>query len=1100
MSSAGQVIGGVVGAVVGYFAGGNVVLGAQIGMSLGGAVDPPDGPTGPKVEETQGSMSVGNIIPLPFGLVPVSGTVIWAAPSIEHENSGGKGMAPVATTFTYTRSYAVMFGARPRTALLMLRRNGEVVYDKRRIQTGESAGHFQTRLTAAAGFEARNEIHTGEIAELASPTIESYEGLGNVPAFRGRPYIVLIDEDVTTTSRQPAAWESVWSDEAGPTTQITEYSTEVLYPWAFDPPLEDPSNCLNTHRYRVDGTSDWKTSVSEAFQDLLALNPEYASNGFPLSESIIGYFSELDITDNISPFIERTFDPEAETLLLCYGPFPNAFLMPDDTSLAGIFTVERLNQWLLVINENVTPAHCGTGHYIVYKDDGSLPAAITTFLTQAGSICGIRASDIPLTYTPDRLASNLKLERIEIQRIPRAPDSPCCPTCRPIIPATTTGCYPDMPENSDFCVIGGEPVSKAGWTLVNATHKALSRYNVSVGAVVDRYPMNPCLPTGHADYTNQSFWDAAYAADQALADPQLPPGMTYQANGLGGISTYPRVQSFGYIRTYSEYSDNDTDSITVAEIVDELCERSGLFPGDSVRGRDWDSTTLTMLIDGFTIAQQTTARAAIEQLAQYGLFGISESERIRYPLRGIASTDTLTDERLGAHADGQQTPERWTSTDTEDIELPKSVNLKYFERDLYAPGSQTQRKILTQSDAELQMNMAITMEPGQASALALFHLLDSYVARRIFEFNIGPRELAVEPGDVVTLPDGEETQRIRILETQTDPFAITRCRAARDDETIIDVQGTGALQPTPETGQQIIGPTIVIPMDIPVLRDADDNPGYYLGTHGDSPGWSSGNVDRSFDNSRFARLLSNMPEVTVGVANNALADFTGGNVFDRGNTVTVQLTTGTLSSATEAELLNFANLAALESGDGWELFQFASASTSSGGEYVLSTLLRGRRGTEHFIPGHFAGNGFVLLNDSLRRANLDLSRVGLELWHRGYSTGAGGEQGSEAFTNYAVGLLPYSVAHLRGSRSGSTVTFTWLRRTRFGGMWRDSGNVPLNEDSESYYYEATVNGIIVASGTQSTKSLVVVNAGTITLRVWQISGQVGRGTPSEVIA
>ncbi len=1086
MSSVGQVVGGVVGAVVGYFAGGNVVLGAQIGMSIGSAVDPPDGPDGPKVEETQGSMSVGNIIALPFGLVPVSGTIIWAAPSVEHSvSSSGKGGLgqPTGNTFTYSRSYAVMFGGRPRTALLMLRRNGEIVYDKRRQQIGESDDHYQTRLVAAAGFEARNEIHNGQITELASPTIESYEGLGNVPAFRGRPYIVLIDEDVTSTGRQPAAWESVWSDQSGPNSQTTEYSNEVLYPWQLA--FENPSNCLNDHRYRADTTGTWRTTVAEAFEDLVAAHPKWADAGFPLSESPIGYNSNLDLNDNISPYIPLTVDPESETLRMFYGGIPGAYLMPSNTTNTIIFTIEKRNQWLQVLD--VLPLY-GHGYWLAYDDPAT--AELTALFASLGSVNQIRASNYSLSYTPDRLANHVSFELIELERLPRAPSAPCFPRC-------TISPPPDMPENGAFCVIDGSPVDKSDWVLTAATFKVLSRYAVSAQIVI-RYPLNPALPSTHPDYSNQAFWDAAYV--DAVASGDLPSGMTYDSSGGGGTSTYPRTQSFGYTRTSVEYSDNDSDSITVAEIVDELCERSGLFPGGSFQNPDWDASNLTMLIDGFTIAQQSTGRAAIEQLGDYALFGISESDKVRYPLRGTAVVSDMTDERLGAHSDGQETPERWISTDTEDIELPKSVNLKYFERDLYAPGSQVQRKILTESDSEVQMNMAITMQPGQASALALFHLLDAYVARRGFEFAKGPRDLALEPGDVITLPDGDETQRVRIFEEQADPFAIARCRAVRDDETIIDVEGTGALQPDPASGQQFIGPTVMVPMDIPLLQSTDDNPGYYMGAYGQMDNWRGANIDRSFNNSSFARLLSDVPGASIGVAVDALPDFTGGNIFDRDSTVTIAMTNGTLSSVTEDELLDRANIAAIKSGDGWELFQFADASIQSDGSYVLSTMLRGRRGTEYLIDGHVAGDQFVLLTDALRRANLDLSRIGTEFWHRAQSIGAGGEQASEPFTNYAVGLLPLSVAHLRGSRSGSNVTFTWLRRTRYDGMWRDFAYVPLNEDTELYYYEATVNGVVVASGSNTSKSVVVVNASTIIFTVWQISGQVGRGTPSETSA
>ncbi len=73
MSSTGQIVGGVVGAVAGFFAGGNVFLGAQIGMAIGGALDPPKGPTttGPRLDDlTVQTSSYGQTIPRVYG--PVS--------------------------------------------------------------------------------------------------------------------------------------------------------------------------------------------------------------------------------------------------------------------------------------------------------------------------------------------------------------------------------------------------------------------------------------------------------------------------------------------------------------------------------------------------------------------------------------------------------------------------------------------------------------------------------------------------------------------------------------------------------------------------------------------------------------------------------------------------------------------------------------------------------------------------------------------------------------------------------------------------------------------------------------------------------------------
>ena len=65
------------------------------------------------------------------------------------------------------------------------------------------------------------------------------------------------------------------------------------------------------------------------------------------------------------------------------------------------------------------------------------------------------------------------------------------------------------------------------------------------------------------------------------------------------------------------------------------------------------------------------------------------------------------------------------------------------------------------------------------------------------------------------------------------------------------------------------------------------------------------------------------------------------NTFDEANTVTVTLLGGALFSTSEFLVLNGDNAALL----GDEIIQFKTATLVSGTTYILSGLLRGRRGT-----------------------------------------------------------------------------------------------------------------------------------------------------------
>jgi hypothetical protein len=85
--------------------------------------------------------------------------------------------------------------------------------------------------------------------------------------------------------------------------------------------------------------------------------------------------------------------------------------------------------------------------------------------------------------------------------------------------------------------------------------------------------------------------------------------------------------------------------------------------------------------------------------------------------------------------------------------------------------------------------------------------------------------------------------------------------------------------------------------------------------------------------------------------------------FDLLNIVNVTLIGGTVSSVTDADLLNGANLIAINGANGWELLQFGVATLVSGTTYNLTRLLRARYGT-YLSMGAGASSRLVYLGQS----------------------------------------------------------------------------------------------------------------------------------------
>jgi hypothetical protein len=177
------------------------------------------------------------------------------------------------------------------------------------------------------------------------------------------------------------------------------------------------------------------------------------------------------------------------------------------------------------------------------------------------------------------------------------------------------------------------------------------------------------------------------------------------------------------------------------------------------------------------------------------------------------------------------------------------------------------------------------------------------------------------------------------------------------------------------------------------------------------------------------------------------------------------MVSGSLASVSNLEMLNGANLAALIRADGnAELIQFQDSALSEG-VYTLTTLLRGRRGTEAFTGGHAVGDLFVMLDgDGVTRRPFSLDRVGDTLHYR--AVGRGGELRDARTAQLTLAgndLKPYAPAQLEATGSwGSNVTLSWVRRTRLGGGLIDgSGEVPLAEDSEQYDLEILFGDAVV---------------------------------------
>jgi hypothetical protein len=155
-----------------------------------------------------------------------------------------------------------------------------------------------------------------------------------------------------------------------------------------------------------------------------------------------------------------------------------------------------------------------------------------------------------------------------------------------------------------------------------------------------------------------------------------------------------------------------------------------------------------------------------------------------------------------------------------------------------------------------------------------------------------------------------------------------------------------------------------------------------------------------------------------------------------------------LTNATESALDAGANLAMC----GDELIQFATATQIGATRWRLSTLYRGRRGSEAAIGKQVPGDRFVVVErDTMLALNLPLAALGGTV--RILASGIG-DVAAPAAAQCAVGgasVLPPAPVALRWQESGDGGGLLgWTRRSRAGWRWIDGVDAPLVEERERY--------------------------------------------------
>lgn len=1124
-------VGGTLAAVVTFFVTGGNFQAAAAAYALGSTAEallnPPTN-QGPRLDDLRVQQNnYGASIPFEWGINRHAGTAIWPRELVLDEHEGD--------TFTYTATFAVLICEGPIAGVRRIWANKKLVYDV-------SGASTETKDPALRGLR----IYLGTETQEPDPTIEAADGPS--PAYLGYAYAVFEDYELTDAGNRPPSFEFevvTNTDTEAPEVSVTNINgdTTISGKSALDP--------ITGFVYVVDDGTVYvydPAQTSGIPVDVITLpntgpfhgpdaitywpvgNQMIVGNGAPSFGSTMGWI--IDCGPRVA---NPSFYGDASAYFWPGIPADGGTLFFGSNGLGGsvVFDTLKLNDhgslgdfsWSL-------PSY---GWNVMRSPDGVDEVIMCVNRQIVWNIYRIEGSGETPSFPGNQIA-NLDW--------PEFPFS----GGHMIQFDDARGVFYWANDSRDgvYCIKREPPIMDQGAPRFGLIYKCVDLpairsifYDpdadvlyVATGAGFDyefysfqpnEWPEGDTLggfngisentPEGDAyeDGTARPAWNASLHFEQ-LEGPFTNGGTSAINNGGARQAFYLGNGKFSYSAVGQvlvvDFGPGTLDPhpVLLKDIVRDICVRAELATTDI------DVEQLTDLVDGYIVPRQMTARAAIEPLQKAYFFDAVESDnKLKFVKRGgeIAATIPIIDR--AAHEYGADIPENLAIVRAQDLELPVQFDVEYPDIDAdHLTGNQYDRRITKDTRHKENLQLAIVMNAAKAKQIAIVNLYQAW-QNVSFRFTTTRKYSYLEPTDIVALPTNEVSYFARITGKRERPGGVIEWDAAIEALEIYSQAGDGAA-PTNYVPQEVSsspGMTLLKLLDVPLMRDADNNGGFYIAMNGTGDGWRGAQLYESTDGgTNYDSLLSVSTAASMGTAAGALPDFGGGNTFDESGTVSVVMRAGmTLTSATELQVVNGANMAVLGAPGRWEVIQFKNATLTGTNTYLLSGLLRGRRGTEWATGTHGAGDAFILFN-SAAWERIDDADIGLARLYKAppFRTSLS-SAAAQSFTDTAVGLKPFAPVLLGGGFGESgDASLSWTRRSRLTGEWRDNVDVSLGEESEAYQveiwdadFETLKRTISVSAATSATYSAADQTTdfgapqSVVYFRVYQISALVGRG-------
>ena len=599
-----------------------------------------------------------------------------------------------------------------------------------------------------------------------------------------------------------------------------------------------------------------------------------------------------------------------------------------------------------------------------------------------------------------------------------------------------------------------------------------------------------------------------------LDDPDTPGNHAW--DDLRGI-----FWAYGFTTLYkSRVRIQNSSEALIADIYRDRCDIAGIDVDTEL-----DVSAITETVPFYLIDREQSERNNIQPLmTTYRHVAATEDYQLKFNILGGASVFALNESTMEPSREGP--PAELTKIN--DGELPNRVNITFMDINAdYASMTQPAQLI---SDPVNAVYSKVTTEVGLPGGLDVDRarqfadrlLTTSWLERDNYKGRPSLDFIEFTPGldaGTITRLDGS-TQRIRPMDISLGADWSMQASFVAEDSAEFALD-TGIVGDQGRYTDQIILADVdseFFPMNATTLRDEDltdrtFSRSLWAGSPIRDVPWSGANLLSSPSGGESVDLGSTTTPISWGVLMSVPPADDDYTITNYGSTFTARMVTGfdTLQSVSYLDMLNGANSLYVfdrATGEG-EVISFQNFTDLGGTDAQFTDLLRGRRGTNTYLASHAVGDIVVVLDRSaIEQIQTGIANINVTSRYQLVTIGqALSDAKLTDFSYIGQDLKPWTVEQITATINGSDIDLDWVRRTRGNGGLRDgTGTVPLNEDAEEYELEIFdgPGGSIVQPVTGiTTSSYKYLNAdilndfgyipSTLTVKIYQISAQVGRG-------